>query len=171
MSQPVLLGLLSAAAMIIVGLISLIGVLWTTTRSFNVGSRTAAVAEETAESTRNAGLAKDNQDLRAEISRQWEANQKLRQASELSDTLHRSESDAWAAKEKLLLEKIEGLLSNNAALAGKLDQASAEAASAIRGQERAEGGLQQARRTITQFSPGSQTSPSNCPEDHPAPRI
>jgi septal ring factor EnvC (AmiA/AmiB activator) len=170
MSQPLLLGLLSAAAMIICGLLGLLGVLWKATRDFNLGKRAADTAEQSAESERNAKLSADNKNLRAEITAQWEANQKLRQANELAETQHESECDAAAAKEKTLLLKIDGLLGDVAALTGKLDQVSAEAGIALRAQERAEGGLQQARRTISQFSPGSQISPGNHPEDHPDPQ-
>ena len=171
MPQPLVVGLLSAAAIVIAALLGLVGVLWSASRSFRLGSRTAGTQETTVETARIAQLVDENQKARAEVTAEWEVSQKLRQSIKLSDTQHESECQAWAAKEKSLLAKIDDLLGESAQFAAKLEQVNEEAGVALRAQERAEGGLQQARRTITQFSPSSQTSPSNSPEDHPAPRI
>ncbi len=175
--MPLVAGLLGAAAVVIAALLGLVGVLWAASRNYKIGSRTAGTQETAAETARITQLVAENKDARLEVSAQWEANQKLRQSIELADAQHESECQAWAAKEKSLLAKIGGLLGENAKLAGKqgqevadltakLDQVSAEAGVALRAQERAEGGLQQARRTISQFSPDSQISPGNHPEEH-----
>ncbi len=175
MSQTVLIGLITAIGLLTGTIITLIGVLTKTSADFKIGKQSAGVQETTAETARIAQLVDENQKARAEVSAEWDVSQKLRQSIKLTETEHESEYEAWAAKQKSLLANIDGLLSENAELTAKLGRevaaltaerdrevaaltsqlgcANAEANTAIRGQERAEGGLQSARQTIQDMCP------------------
>lgn len=136
LSQPILVGILGGLFAVTAAILGLIGVLWKANTDFKLGKRTAAVAEQTAEDNRAKEVAVENKGLREEIKllrkETWETEQGLRQ--EITEQRHT-------------------ITEHKDTVAGLTAQLNV----ALRGQERAEGGLVSAQRTIEKMCPPSET--------------
>lgn len=168
MPLPLLIGLVAGLFALAAAIVTVIGVLVSTKVSFKLGKKSGDVQQQTADTVRMEALAKETEALRAEISRLWQANQELRHQFEMADVKHEAERDGWDAEKhglvdrsvselRLLTAENEAVKADNADLRRQLEGASrklvrtqADLETAQRCQAQAEGGLHQARRTISE---------------------
>lgn len=133
--QPILVGILGGLFAVTAAILGLIGVFQKANTDFKLGQRTAAVAEQTAEDNRAKEVALENKGLREEIKllrkETWDTEQGLRQ--EIKEQRHK-------------IAELEEMIA----------RLTAQVNIALRAQERAEGGLVNAQKTIQQICPPEQ---------------
>ena len=181
MSQPLLIGLMTGLFTLSAAVLALIGVLVTTRANFKLGTRTGdvqqqtvGVQQQTVDVARIEKLVRETEDLRKEIQGLWDANRQLRKEFELAGTQHEGERDGWDVERRALKESVDALQESVEAqrthiarqsgeitrqsgeiarLTDELDTASVLASAAQAAQERAEGGLATAMKTIAGMCP------------------
>lgn len=146
MAQPILVGILGGIFAVAAAILGLIGVLWKANTDFKLGKRKADLEEQTAEDKRASDLSTENARLRTEIDalreKTWNTELVLR------EKIRNYENAALVSKETVI-----GLKENVAEQKEKLDEATAQLNIALLAQERAEGGLTTAMKTIHEICP------------------
>lgn len=153
MAQPILVGLIAAMGMLAASILTLVGVLWNTNTQFKLGKRKADLEDQSANDKRAFDLSAENAKLRTEIDtlreKTWNTEHVLREKI-------RSHEDAALVSEGVipsLKEIISGLKEAAAEQKETISGLTAQTNIALLAQERAEGGLTTAMKTIHEICP------------------